>query len=196
MADDNTQNQQDQRDADQQDTDDSTELQAAGKAALEREREARREADKRAKAAEKRLNDLEAAAQKAADDKAAEEGKFKELAERREADLTTVSGERDSLKAELDTLRGYVSSDIAGITKQVKDLKDDPAAKTLLGFHPGDEATVTQLLAWAAVAKQTLPEIAEARALTSSHGNGPNPTPAGNVLPEIKNVLPKRQLFN
>lgn len=175
MADDTTDTQ-DQRDADTTTTDDKP-LGAAGEKALEAEREARREADKRAKAAEKELADLKAEAQKRADAEAAEQGKWKELAEKRDADLTTVTTDRDTIKAEADTLRKYVTDDIAGVTKQVKDLKDNPSAKALLSFHPGDDASVTQLLDWAAKAKALLPDLVEETRPTTT-GNGPNPKPA------------------
>ncbi len=162
----------------QNDRHDATDGKSERDITLARLSDERREARSRAQKAETRLAELEAKQREADETKAKEDGKWQELAETREATLTTTTGERDTLKAELETLRGYVTSDIAGITKQVKDLKDDPAAKALLDFHPGDDASPAQLLAWAAKAKARLPEIAEAQSRTSTPVNGPNPKPA------------------
>lgn len=165
----------DRRDADR---DDDQGLKAAGREALKRERDARKGAEKSARDAAKELAALKAAKAKADEDKQAEQGEWKELAEKRDADLTKAATDLESATTELETLRTYVSGDVAAITKSVKDAKDSPAAKALLDFYPGDDASALELLAWAQKAKPRLTELDTAT--TTTRGAGPNPKPAGN----------------
>lgn len=153
-----------------------------GKAALKAEREARKAAEKAAKDAQDKLDAIEAKQREADDAAAAEQGKWKELAEKREAETTTLTGERDGLKTERDTLAKYVKADIAAVTKAVKDAKDHPAAKALMDFYPGDDTDTTALLAWAAKAKPRLGELDK----VSVRGNGPDPKPGHKDIDEKK----------
>lgn len=173
--DDTDQTDADQRDAEDTDDADVAELGDKGKEALRREREARRKAEADAKDFKARLDKIEAAARKDADAKAKEQGKWQELAEQRETEISTLAGERDGLQAERDALAEYVKADIAAITKAVKDAKDSPAAKALLDFYPGDDAEPTTLLAWAGKAKTRLGEIDK----QSPRGSGHDPAPRG-----------------
>ncbi len=150
----------------------------SGTKALQAERDARKAAEKTARDTAKELETLKAAKVKEDEDKQAEQGKWKELAEKRDADLTKTATDLTTATTELETLRTYVSGDVEAIVKQVKDAKDSPAAKALLDFHPGDDATATELLAWAQKAKPRLAELTDTK--ETSRGNGPNPKPAGN----------------
>ena len=167
----------------------------AGKAALEAERIARRDADKRAKDAETKLAAYEADKAKAAEQEQAEQGKWKELAEKREAELTGATTNLESLKSEREKLAEYVKSDIATVTKTVKDAKDSPAAKVLMRYYPGDDADPLALLDWAQNAKASLPEI-EQEMTAGKPGNGPNPKPAGAGQGKVESVLSKRQILS
>ncbi len=159
-----------------------------GEKALQDERDARREADRKLRAAENELNDFKTAAAKAKDDEAKEQGKWQELAEKRDADLQTATKTLESVTTELETLRGYVSGDVTAITKAVKDAKDSPAAKALLDFYPGDDASALELLAWAQKAKPRLTELDTTT--TTTRGAGPNPKPAG------KHTIDEREEVN
>lgn len=151
-----------------------------GKAALKIERDARKAAQKAAKEAQDKLDAIEASQREADDTAAAEQGKWKELAEKRETDVNSLTGERDGLKAERDALAEYVKADVAAITKAVKDAKDNPAAKALLDFYPGDDADPTALLAWAAKAKPRLGELDK----VTVRGSGQDPKPGGKNIDE------------
>ena len=150
----------------------------AGKKALDQERAARHLAEKTARDTTKELADLKAARAQEDEAKAKEQGKWQELAEKRDADLQTATKTLESATTELETLRTYVSGDVEAITKSVKDAKDSPAAKALLDFYPGDDASALELLVWAQKAKPRLSELDTTT--TTTRGNGPNPRPAGN----------------
>lgn len=102
-----------------------------------------------------------------------EAGEFDKVRTGIEQERDTAKAELDAAAAELETLREYTKADIAAVEKQVK---DTPSAKVLLDFHPGEEATVPQLLAWAAKAKAGLPELQKAG---GAPGNRHNPKPGG-----------------
>lgn len=158
-------------------TDTDQSLGEAGTKALQAERDARKLAEKAARDTTKELDTLKAARAQEDEAKAKEQGKWQELAEKRDADLQTATKTLESATTELETLRTYVSGDVAAITKAVKDAKDSPAAKALLDFYPGDDASALELLAWAAKAKPRLAELDTTTATT--RGAGPNPKPAG-----------------
>lgn len=147
----------------------------AGKKALEQERDARKTAEKTARETRNELDTLKAAKAKEDEDKQAEQGKWQELAEKREASLNETTTNLESATTELETLRAYVSTDVETVTKQVKEIKDDPAAKVLLKFHPGDDASVPELLAWAKEAKAGLADITTK---PKPRGSGFDPTPS------------------
>ncbi len=161
-----------------------------GKAALKTEREARKAAEKAAKDAQAELARMKSEAQKAKDAEAAEQGKWKELAEQRETEVSSLTGERDGLKAERDALAEYVKADIAAVTKAVKDAKDHPAAKALMDFHPGDDADPTALLAWAQKAKPRLGELDK----VPVRGNGPDPKPGAKNVDEKQATAQARRV--
>ena len=167
----------------------------AGKAALDAERKAAKASEARAKAAERELADLKAAKVKEEEAKQAEQGEWKTLAETREADLQSTKTTLESLKSEREKLAEYVKSDIATVTKTVKDAKDSPAAKVLMRYYPGDDADPLALLDWAQNAKASLPEI-EQEMTAGKPGNGPNPKPAGAGQGKVESVLSKRQILS
>lgn len=103
-------------------------------------------------------------------------GEFDQVKASLESERDSAVTERDAIKAERDRLHAYVTADVASVAKAVTDAaKDNGAAKILLGFHPGDEASVEQLLTWTEKAKAQLPELI---ATPAPRGNGPNPKPA------------------
>ncbi len=140
-----------------------------GEKALQDERDARREADRKLKATEKELNNFKTAAAKAKDDEAAEQGEWKQLAEKRDADLQKASTDLTAASTELETLRGYVSGDIEAATK-------DDAFKPFLRFDPGADAPIADRLKWLKEAKAGIADLPEP---ATTRGNGPNPKPAG-----------------
>ncbi len=164
----------------------------AGKRALEQEREARKAAEKTARETAKELDTLKAAKAKEDEDKQAEQGEWQKLAEKREASLNETTTNLESATTELETLRAYVSTDVETVTKQVKELKDDPAAKVLLKFHPGDDASVPALLAWAKEAKAGLADITTKQ---RPRGSGFDPTPSDKT-PDAKSPHTGRSLLN
>lgn len=144
----------------------------AGKKALEAEREARKAADKRAKDAETELTRLKAEAQQQADAEAAAQGKYRELAEKREADLTQTRESLKAIETERDALRQHVTADIDAAIK-------DPAYKPFLRFDPGAEAPIAERLKWLTEAKAAIAEILQPKV---PGGNPPNPKPGSGQL--------------
>lgn len=162
----------DRRDgADGDSTDDA--LGDKGRDALRKEREARRKAEADAKDLKARLDKIDADARKEADQRAAEQGKWEELAGQREADLTETTTKLQTAETELASLRAYVTADVDATYKAVRDAaKANPVAKAHLGYHPGDDAPTAALLAWAEKAKAQLPEMTE-REPVKGNGAGP-----------------------
>jgi hypothetical protein len=172
MSDAETLDQSEQRDADEHDHTDTPSTTRAGTdrdETLSRLSRERKEARERARQAEERLATLEQQQREAAEAKAKEDGKWQELAEKREADLTDATTKLESAATELEELRTYVTADIAAA---VKDLP-----KTLVAFDPGEDAPIGQRLAWLTKAKAAAAEMEK----SSPRGNGPNPKPGGNV---------------
>lgn len=141
----------------------------AGKKALESEREARKAAEKAAKETQAELDRLRAEAQKRADAEAAEQGKWKELADKREADLTsatttlTTATERLTVLEQLATDR--LDALLANLPKEIADL------------GPDADTPIEKRLAWAEKAAK-----AAETAGASTPGNGPNPKPANGAF--------------
>lgn len=117
-------------------------LSDSGKRALDAERERAKEAERRAKAAEKELADRKAADDAAKEEAARKNGEFESLA-------TSLKSERDELKTKLDAAEqratrlqeavdGFVKAEWEAIPQDVRDLytgaDDDPLAK--LAFVP------------------------------------------------------------
>jgi len=140
----------------------------AGKKALDAERDARKAAEKEARDAKARLAQIEADAQKAKDAEAAEQGKWKELAEKRDADLAEATSKLTATTTELDTLRTYVTDDIVAAVKVLP--------KALVAFDPGEDAPIAQRLAWLTKAKAAAAELDK----QTPRGNGGDPKPGGN----------------
>jgi len=111
--------------------------------------------------------------------KQAEAGQFDEVKRSIETERDGFKTRAETAEAEREKLAEYVKSDIATVTKTVKDAKDSPAAKVLMRYYPGDDADPLALLDWAQNAKASLPEIEKETALP---GNGPNPKPAGTAI--------------
>jgi hypothetical protein len=162
----------DRRDGDDGDSPDDA-LGDKGRDALRKEREARRKAEADAKDLKARLDKIDADARKEAEKRAAEQGKWEELAGQREADLTETTTKLQTAETELASLRAYVTADVAEVAKAIKEAaKTNGAAKVLLDVHPGDDASTAALLAWAEKAKAQLPEMTEREPV---RGNGAGP---------------------
>lgn len=157
----------------------------AGKKALDDERTARREAERKARDAEKELADLKSAATKREEAEQAEQGRWKELAEKRDADLTATTTERDSLKATNDALTAYFDGHY---TAALKDLPE-----VIKAFAPAEDAPFATKADWLTKAQAQAAKIAQDEA---KPGNGPGPKPAGNTKPDVRGVLPRRKLIN
>lgn len=153
--------------------DDSTadDLGDKGKAAIAAERKARRAAEAAAKAAQERLDTLEADAKKRAESEAVEQGKWQELAEKREADLATTTESLSTLKATNETLLTLVKADVDAawndLPDEVRDAydgdDDDPLAKKQ---HMTRMAKVIERLTVSG----------------ATPGNGPNPKPSDGTI--------------
>ncbi len=160
-------------------TDTDQTLGEAGKKALDQERDARKAAEKTARDTTRELADLKAAKVKADEEKQAEQGRWQELAEKRDADLQTATRTLESATTELETLRTYVSGDVDSISKRVEALPDSSGKKVLLKVRPSKDASVSERMSWAEMARDELPEL-EAATTATTRGAGPNPKPAGN----------------
>lgn len=181
-------------DAHRDDADDES-LGDAGKQALSAERKARKDAEKRAKDVQTELDAINAKAAKAKADEAKEQGKWEELATTREAELAEATTKLTGATDELESLRTYVTADLESVAKTVKDAaKDNPAAKILMEFHPGDEATTAELIAWTKRAKAQLPSLS---AKETPRGNGHDPKPgstginADEAMAQARRAVPK-----
>lgn len=109
MADDTTTDQQDQREADQQDDHDTDALGDAGKAALKRERDARKAAEKERTDLAKRLADLEKAEQDREAEAAKAKGEWEKVATDREKELEQLKA--DLAERDLNDLKRTVATD-------------------------------------------------------------------------------------
>lgn len=134
----------------------------AGKRALDAERERANAAEKAAKAAQKQLADLEKAKQAEAEQQAAEQGRYKELAETREASIVTLTADLEAANAELAILREHVTTQFDAA------VKDFPSV--IRAFAPSAEASLPDRLAWLATATAQAKELDK----ESTRGNGPD----------------------
>lgn len=159
--------------AESTETTQTTDLGDKGKAALDKERQARKDAEKRAKDAEDRLSKLEADAQAAADEKAAKDGEFEKLATDRQTKLDKLQTDHKTLAEERDALAArvqqYEDRDRKAITDGLKDLPDD-----LKTFDPGDDAPLDARMDWFTKAQA----IAAKRTTDPIRGNGRSPESA------------------
>lgn len=127
MADDQDAARATDQDADPEHDDDETApdgLGDAGKEALRKEREKRRDAANRAKAAETELAALrqkqaeaDAAAAKAAEDEAKRKGEFEQLAAKREQERDAATAERDSYKARAEQAEALIAAQVEARVK-------------------------------------------------------------------------------
>jgi hypothetical protein len=151
----------------------ATDLGEKGKAALEAERLARKEAEKRAKEAEKRLAEIDAEKAAKEDEDAKARGEFEKLAAKRaeelekaKSDFQTVTQERDALRAKVQQ---YEDRDRTAITDGLSDLPED-----LRAFDPGDDAPLDARMRWFEKARA----IAAKRTTDPVRGNGRSPESA------------------
>jgi hypothetical protein len=117
-------------------------LNDAGKAAIAKERDARKQAAKEARELKAELDALKAdkaaadEAKRLADEKAAEEqGQFKELAEQRANDLAAANAAKQTAQEKLDTLIASIKPDVESqwkaLPEEVAELFDGDAADVL-----------------------------------------------------------------
>lgn len=120
---DETQDQADQRDADQDESqhEPETGLGDKGAAALREERDARKRAEKRIRELEKADAERQEQDRKRSEAEQAEQGKWKELAEKRDADLAEKTTTLEAVTAERDTLLSIVAADVESTWKTIPD---------------------------------------------------------------------------
>jgi chromosome segregation ATPase len=151
----------------------ATDLGEKGQKALEAERLARKEAEKRAKEAEKRLAEIDAEKAAKEDEDAKARGEFERLATERQAKLDKAKTDFDALKADRDDLAAkvqqYEDRDRKAITDGVSDLPED-----LRAFDPGQDAPLAQRMDWFTKAQA----IAAKRTTDPVRGNGRSPESA------------------
>lgn len=160
--------------------DEAKELGEKGVAALKEERAARKAAEKVAKdaadklaAAQKLIDDANAAKAAADERDALAKGEFEKLAtdraeaiKQRDATLKELQAERDALKERMDARD---AEDIATVAAWIKDHKG--AVDDFLDFYPGADAPASAQLAWF---NATRPKV-EKRAADPARGNGRSP---------------------
>lgn len=150
----------------------------AGKAAIQREREARKAAAKRAKAAEERLAALEqaeaeraAAKQKADEEEAVKRGEFERLATERATLLEAEKQQREALAARVQAFEDRERQRIdAGLAAIPDDLK---------AFDPGADAPLDQRAAWFDKAAALAAERAKTAPTNLRTPQTPRPNPQG-----------------
>lgn len=115
-------------------------------------------------------------------DEAAKRGDFDKVRTELEGKVTTIEGERDSLKTRVETLEKLASDRLTAL------LADIP--KEIAELGPDESTPIEKRLEWAEKA-------AKAAGVTApkSPGNGPNPPPAGNGKPEIPRVVPAERMW-
>lgn len=162
--------------------DDAEQIEALGekgRQAIQRERDARRDAEARAArtdAAEhearrlKGILDKQAAEKaKADEDAAAKRGEFEQLATKREEERNAAMAERDALVAERDQLRAFFDGRVEAALKELPDALKD--------FDPGPEAPFGQRMAWLEKALKRAGEMTK----ETDRGNGRDPRATGSA---------------
>lgn len=148
---------------------DPADLGDKGKAAIEAIRQEKRDAEKRARDAEKELADLKADQQKREDEDAERQGKWQELAEQRQRDLDAAKADADKRVADANAeIARRDRDDRARAALKAANLDD-----SLLDRLRGD--TAEELKADA----DKLFKIVKAAAPKPTEGNGPNPSATG-----------------
>lgn len=145
----------------------------AGKKALDAERKARADAEKRLTALQKQIDETNAAKAKADEADAEKKGEFERLAadraealKQRDAELKTIQDERDALRERVDARDAEDKAMIARWVKDNKGIVDE-----YLDFYPGEDAPVSAQMAWF---NATRPKV-EKRAADPARGNGRSP---------------------
>ncbi|HQY29981.1 MAG TPA: hypothetical protein PK691_01780 [Thermomicrobiales bacterium] len=149
----------------------------AGRKALEAERKARSDAEKKAAALQKQIDDAAAAKAKADADEAERKGEFEKLAtdrakviETKNAELMTATQERDALQARLDAMEQAV---IADMDAWIKDHKD-AIPSYLTALNPGATASLAERQRWFKAAQGAVAEATQ-----NPVGVPKTPQPAG-----------------
>ena len=182
-----TQDQADQRDADQ---DESTEqhdtdtLGAKGEAALKAEREARKRAEKRIKELEDAEAERQAEEQKKADAERIEQGKWEELATKREAELTAKTTSLQAMTAERDTLLSIVKADV--------DAAWDTIPEEVREAYDGEDDDV---LAKKQHMTRNAKIIARLQDTGGQPGNRQNPKGSGSGKPKVPSAVPASRMW-
>ena len=133
----------------------------AGQKALASERKARADAEKKAAALQKQIDDAAALKAKADAEEAERKGEFEALAKQRadalaakETDLAAVTSERDALKARMDAIE---QAAIVEIDEWIKANKD--AIPTYLSaLDPGETASLEDRQRWFKAAQSAVAE--------------------------------------
>jgi hypothetical protein len=143
-------------------------LNDAGKVALQKERDARKAAVKEAADAKAALATLraekdaaDAAKAQAEADDAKRKGEWEKLANDREAQINTITADRDALKSEHDALTGYFTAQYDAALKELPDV--------ITAFKPPDDAGFAEKATWLATAQE------QAKKLTGIAPNGKGP---------------------
>lgn len=179
---DDTDQTEDQREADDTTDADTAALGDAGKEALRKERERAKAAEKKARDSERELAALKAEQQKRKDTEAAEQGRWKELADQREADLATVTTERDTLQTRLDEALQALADDVTAQWKAIPDEVKD--------LYEGDDDDVLAKRKHLTKSAKLIARLTEAK--TPPRGNGGDPKPGGKKT-EVKSPLKRNQ---
>lgn len=144
----------------EEDRDDAppTGLDEGAKAVFAKEREARKQAAREARELKAELDALKAAkaaddaAKAAADEEAAiKRGEFEQIANERGATITTLTGERDGYKAQLDTLIAAIKPDVDAAWKAVPD--------EIKSFYDGADDDVLAKRAFLAKSKPAIDKL-------------------------------------
>ncbi len=148
---------------------DPADLGDKGKAAIEAIRQEKRDAEKRARDAEKELIDLKAAEQKRKDADAEQQGEWQKLAEDR--------------KAEIDKVKADAEADVATAKAEIARRDRDDRARAALKAANLDDSLLSRIHGDTAdeLKKDAdeLFKIVKAAAPKPAEGNGPNPSATG-----------------
>ena len=142
------------------------------KSALEKERTKRKqyEADlKAARDAQTELDRLKADAQKKADEEAAEQGKFKDLLDKRDADLKIANDSLTTLQERLDEALAAITADVDSRWKDVPD--------EVRELYEGDDDDVLAKRKHLTRSAKLIARLTETK--EPARGNGPGPKAGG-----------------
>lgn len=148
----------------------------AGKRALERERAARKAAERAARDAQAEMQRMRDEQRKREEAEAAEQGRFRELAERREAELAQAQDQLTAVQQERDALLDIVRADVESHWDQLPD-------EVREAYDGADDDVLSKRRHMHRMAKviQRLTTADESRP-----GNGPNPRPADTTKRDLE----------